>query len=312
MEDQIVADQERRRDEDDGADQKDCPADLPQNLSRAAFQPVFFRLQLHTKRLFHDRSPDNLHLGFEGISGLFKNPLLNQGNQAEDLLRGRLPPVDNEIRMFFGDLGVADPGPLEPGLFDEPAGGAIPRVLEDGTGIPEFQRMFFPSHSDDFPDASGDVFSVSPPQTESCADDNRFRRQVKVSVCKMKLLPRGGADRARSIEEAYGFNDVLDLPPVGPGIHPDGAAHAAGDAGAELHPRERFAAPTGSPVRTAGSRPPRAEERRPFPHPGGSGRAGAQARRGRPGIRRPGRSGWSSCRPEERRSAGSGENRRSP
>ena len=39
----------------------------------------------------------------------------------------------------------------------------------------------------------------------------------------------------------HGFNDILDLPPVGPGVHPDGAAHAAGDAGAELHPRERFA-----------------------------------------------------------------------
>ena len=78
------------------------------------------------------------------MAGPFENPLLNQRNQAEDLLRGRLPPVDNEIPMFFRDLGVADPESPEPGFVDEPAGGAIPRVLEDGTGIPEFQRVFSP------------------------------------------------------------------------------------------------------------------------------------------------------------------------
>ncbi len=55
-----------------------------------------------------------------------ENPLLNQGDQAEDLLRGRLPPVDDEIAMFFRDLGVADPHPLEPRRFDEPAGGDNP------------------------------------------------------------------------------------------------------------------------------------------------------------------------------------------
>ena len=174
------------------------------------------------------------------MTRLFENPLLNQVDQAEDLLRGRLPPVDDEIPMFFGDLGVADPDPLEPGLFDEPAGGEIPRVLEDGTGIPEFQRVFFPSEPDDFPDPSGDLFFLPPPRRNAApmiivsAGKSRFLYAKEKSRAAARIL-------APEIEEAHRINDILDLPPVGPGVHPDGAAHAAGDAGAELHPRERFA-----------------------------------------------------------------------
>ena len=43
-------------------------------------------------------------------------------------------------------------------------------------------------------------------------------------------------DASIRVEETHRETDILDLAPVGPGIHPDGAADAPRYARAELHP----------------------------------------------------------------------------
>jgi len=96
--------------------------------------------------------------------------------------------------------------------------------------------VFPPPCVKDFSNLLFDHPSIPFPETERCADDNRFCRQVKTSVFKTEFFLPDGTDRTRVIQQTDRFDNVLDLSPVGPGIHPDGAAHASGDAGAECHP----------------------------------------------------------------------------
>ena len=48
--------------------------------------------------------PDDPDFQFEGISGCFENPFLNQGDQAKDRIRGCTPAVDDKIRKHYREL----------------------------------------------------------------------------------------------------------------------------------------------------------------------------------------------------------------
>ena len=116
--DPVVADQERGGDDGDGARQEDHPAQFPDDLARMALAAGVFSLPVADANPFfidqpvkNRRSslPDDPDLGLQGMPRRLEHPLLNQVDQAEDLLRGRPPPVDDEIAMFFRYLRVTDP-----------------------------------------------------------------------------------------------------------------------------------------------------------------------------------------------------------
>ena len=48
--------------------------------------------------------------------------LADELGQTTDIGRGPLLVVDDEVGVLLGHDGTADPGALEPGLVDEPAG----------------------------------------------------------------------------------------------------------------------------------------------------------------------------------------------
>ena len=67
---------------------------------------------------------------FQAHAKFPSNPLLGEVNQSKDISGPCLTPVDNEIGVLWGDLGISNADTLQPDCLYESAGKIPGRILE--------------------------------------------------------------------------------------------------------------------------------------------------------------------------------------
>src|SRR5580700_2064143 len=95
-------------------------------------------------RVTRSTATENDDLPLQIDTELPMDGVVRDGHQLEDIGSCRVVDVDDEVRVFRGDLSTAGSAPLESGGFDEPSSPVTGRILEDAseTADPVWLRRF--------------------------------------------------------------------------------------------------------------------------------------------------------------------------
>src|SRR5450755_104355 len=88
---------------------------------------------------------DDAHLGLERNAVHTLDRVLHVADQLLELRGTRVAVVDDEIRVFFRDHGIADAITLESGRFDQSRGMIAGRILEHRAAAPLTRRLGLPA-----------------------------------------------------------------------------------------------------------------------------------------------------------------------
>lgn len=86
---------------------------------------------------------EDAHLRLQGDAGRGQHARLHLGHEGENVARGSAAEVDDEARVLFADLRVADAQALEPGVVDELCGERALGALERAARAGVFERLLF-------------------------------------------------------------------------------------------------------------------------------------------------------------------------
>src|SRR5258708_39843440 len=127
-------------------------------------------------------------------------------------MRAGAPQVDDEVRVFFGDLRSADPAPLEAAGIEQAAGGVARRILESAPQAPLLDRLRLAPVLLHLLDALADARRIALPCLErrGANDPSRlFRFQDRGAVAEAAFCGRHRLHAALPIDGAGADQPVL-------------------------------------------------------------------------------------------------------
>src|SRR5271155_468720 len=155
-------------------------------------------------------------------------------DQALEIGRGRIAVVDDEVRVFLGHRGVADPEALQVGGVDEPRGVIARRVGEHRAAAPFTDRLRRLAALEQLADLLF-IHSVGALKLQSRGYEPFLGYgRDHLAVADFELARRAGALLAVAID-GLDFDDVAPrLAAERTGVHGERTAQRPGDPGEKL------------------------------------------------------------------------------
>ena len=153
------------------------------------------------------------------------------------ICRSGTAQIHGKARVLFGNARVAHPEALQTRLLNERRGVAAFRALESRPGRGQIQRLRGGTLSDQLLHPGLDTLRLGRGQGEFSADHNVGSGfQYTVSIGKIHFGVTEPPGIPLPIHDLHPVADLTDFAAVGPGVHIDTAAHAAGNAVGKFQP----------------------------------------------------------------------------